>query len=137
MEEKEIRLDEVLKLETYLDHSQILAGPVRNYVSHRRRAIEADFPGAAAVTDLSPEDLRQKAIEHVKSKGYDQAAAEKIVEEWGPEKILAPESEEEASDQTPATEQPPVTQAPAEQAPAGQQQADPSSEQPPAGEQQS
>jgi hypothetical protein len=49
-EEKTIRLNEVDLLETYLNQNQIENGPIRNYVSHRRTAIEVDFadPSEAA-----------------------------------------------------------------------------------------
>jgi hypothetical protein len=123
MSEREIRLDELQTLETYLDHNQILHLAMRNYVSQRRKTIIADFPedsasvaesvtpstpGPQLVTSVDPGQVPGPSSEKLenenKSQSQPPAQAEPVKEEQQP-------SEQPSGDGT----QSPAPDAPQEQ----------------------
>ena len=54
----------------------------------------ATLAGTAVAVEEAPASLKDQAIAHVMSKGYDRVAAEKIVEEVGTKTILADRDDE-------------------------------------------
>lgn len=97
MSEREIRLDEMDRLEQFLRYSQITAAPVFNYLSTRRNAINVDY------AENLPEAVKEL-----------ESATDNVVQQAGTSEPKPPETtqEPEPSDQPPApTDQPEPTTA--------------------------
>lgn len=94
------RLDEVNRLEKYLDSYGHTAEPIRRYIARRREEIEIDaaaeapavmvmppLPQSASAEGITPEQ-KEEAIQYVESRGYSRKAAEEIVAKEGVAGIL-------------------------------------------------